>query len=297
MYILTEAILLLKTMNVEDEDQRFLLNEMVRYFDHDSVGVSEFTSMNKEWKDITTAVRSKSNLSKNSPDVESTIVSWHQEARDLCLLMSRALAVPVSLRLSRKHTNDPAARIKDDCENFVKDLALVCELDIPNAVSPLKVTADLQRRTVDCSMTLNAPKDKQRSSARLNWLLRQLKNTDCDDLFIKAYTMGRGNNPQHKLIDLRQNPNLLLVPDGNPIMPVAFDVILSKDLAGKFSGRTTFIQATEDTVKEFYGVAGQYLEPWTPPAPKVKSKKQNDVHDIDDEETIVIANTPEESAS
>lgn len=282
---------MLKTMNVEDEDQRFLLVEMVRYFDHDSVGVYEFTSMNKEWKDITTAVRSGSNLSKNSPDVEHTIISWHQEARDLCLLLSSSIVVPVSLRLSRKHTNDPAARIKDDCDDFVKHLALTCELDIPNAVSPLKVTADLKRRAVDCSMTLNAPKDKKRPSARLNWLLRQLKNTDCDDIFVKAYTMGRGNNPQQKLIDLRQNPDLLLAPDGNSIMPIAFDVILSKDLAGKFSGRSTFIQATEDSVKEFYSVAGQYLEAWIPPAPKVKSQKQNDVHDIDDEETVVIANT------
>lgn len=48
MFILTEAIMLLKTMSVDDEDQRFLLNEMVRYFDHDSVGVSEFSSMNHE---------------------------------------------------------------------------------------------------------------------------------------------------------------------------------------------------------------------------------------------------------
>ena len=74
MYILTEAILLLKSMSVDDEDQRFLLNEMVRYYDHDSVGVSEFTSMNKEWKDITTAVRSGSTLSKTSDDVQNTVI-------------------------------------------------------------------------------------------------------------------------------------------------------------------------------------------------------------------------------
>ncbi|MBV1952667.1 MAG: hypothetical protein KUG64_10805, partial [Cycloclasticus sp.] len=148
MFILTEAILLLKSMAVEDEDQRFLLNEMVRYYDHDSVGVSEFTSMNKEWKDVTTSVRSGSTLSKTSVDVINTVVSWHQEARDLCLIMSRTLAVPVSLRLSQKHTRDPVSRVKDDCEGLVKTLDLTCELDVPNAVSPLKVTANLQRRAV-----------------------------------------------------------------------------------------------------------------------------------------------------
>ena len=288
MYILTEAILLLKSMSVDDEDQRFLLNEMVRYYDHDSVGVSEFTSMNKEWKDITTAVRSGSTLSKTSDDVQNTVISWHQEARDLCLIMSRTLAVPVSLRLNRKHTNDPVARVKKDCEDLVKTLALTCELDIPNAVSPLKVTADLQRRTLDCSMSLNAPKDKQRASSRLNWLLRQLKQTDVEDVFIRAYTMGRGNNPQVKLSEVRENPDALLVIEGNQIQPVAFDVILSRDLAGKFSGRNTFIQAVEETVKQFYIAAGQCLEAWTPPAPKVKKIQSEDIHEVDEPEEVKL---------
>lgn len=280
MFILTEAILLLKSMSVEDDDQRFLLNEMVRYFDHESVGVYEFTSMNREWKDVTTSVRSGSALSKTSEAIANTVVSWHQEARDICLIMSRIIGVPVSLRLSRKHTADPIARVKDDCDNLVKNLRLDCELDIPNAVSLLKVTADLQRRTVDCSMSLNAPKDKQRPSARLNWLLRQLKDTNNDDIFIRAYTMGRGNNPQVKLDEVRNNPDTLLNFEGTQIQPVAFDVILSCDLATKFSGRSTFIQAVEESVKQFYISAGQYLQPWTPPAPKVE--KQPDIHDLDD---------------
>ena len=52
MFALTEAILLLKSMGVQDEDQRFLLSEMVRYYDHPSVGVSSFGNMNAEWKDV-----------------------------------------------------------------------------------------------------------------------------------------------------------------------------------------------------------------------------------------------------
>lgn len=288
MFILTEAILLLKSLSVEDEDQRFLLNEMVRYFDHDSVGVTEFTSMNKEWKDITTAVRSGSSLSKTSEEVINTVVSWHQEARDLCLMMSRTLATPVSLKLSRKHMNDPIVRVKDDADQLAKTFTLTCELDIPNAVSPLQVTADLQKRSLNCSMSLVAPKDKQRASARLNWLLRQLKDSNDEDLFIRAYTMGRGNNPQVRLSDIRENLDTLLVREGNQIQPTAFDVILSRDLAGKFSGRNTFIQVVEETVKDFYVSAGQNLEAWTPPAPKVTKAKVDAIHDLDKPEVIEI---------
>ena len=234
------------------------------------------------------AVRSGSTLSKTSQDIENTVTSWHQEARDLCLLMSRTLAIPVSLRLSRKHANDPVARLKDDCEELVKTLALNCELDIPNAVSPLKVTADLQRRTVDCSMSLNAPKDKKRGSARLNWLLRQLKQTEVEDIFVRAYKMGRGNNPQMKLSEIRENPDNFLLYEGNAILPVGFDVILSRDLAGKFSGRNTFIQSVEEAVTDFYAAAGQNLEAWTPPAPKIKEEKHEDIHDVDKPDNNVL---------
>lgn len=286
MFALTEAILLLKSTSVEDEDQQYILDEMVRYYGHPKVGVSSFTSMNKEWKDITTQVKNGSPLSKNAKEVENTVVSWHQEARDLCLVLSRDLAVPVSLRLSRKHTNDSYARVKDDCETLVSTKTLVCELDIPNAVSPLVVTADLMRRTINCSMCLDAPKDKQRGSARLNWLLRQLKDTPADDMLIKASTMGRGNNPLVKLQDIRDNPNALLEQDGNNITPLAFEIIMSRDIAGKFSGRSTFIQLVEETVSAFYEVAGQNLQAWTPPAPQVKKEETPDIEEL--------ANVPEQ---
>lgn len=296
MYILTEAILLLKTMGVEDTDQRFLLNEMVRYFDHQSVGVSEFTSMNKEWKDVTSTVRSGGKLSKSSIEVENTVLSWQQEARDLCLILSRKLAVPVSLRLSRKHTNDPVTRLKDESDDLVKNLSLTCELDIPNAVSPLKVTADLQRRTVDCLMTLNAPKDKKRPSARLNWLLRQLTQTNMEDVYIRTYTPGRAINPLMKLREVRERPDEFLSNGDSHIQALAFDVVLSRDLAGKFSGRSTFIKEVEEAVKDFYSTAGQYLKAWTPPAPKIKEQKFDDIHEIDKADVAEIVQ-PEEKES
>jgi len=295
MFILTEAILLLKSMGVKDEEQRFLLDEMVRYYDHPSVGVTSFSSMNAEWKDVNIKVRSGSNLTKTSEEVQNTVISWHQEARDLCLIMSRSLAVPVTLRLNRKHAKDPLARIKDDCETLAASQILACELDIPDAVSPLKVTADLTRRVVDCSMSLNAPKDKQRASAKLNWLLRQLKDTKHEDIFIKAYTMGRGNNPQVRLEDIRQNPDSLILYEGVEINPTAFDVMISVDLAGKFAGRNTFIEAVEKVVTDFYELAGQNLQGWTPPAPKVRKETADDIHEIGEEETVKLVHSKDGS--
>ncbi len=288
MFVLTEAILLLKSMCIEDEEQRFLLSEMVRYYDHPSVGVSSFSKMNAEWKDVVLKVRSGSRLAKTSEEVEKTVASWHQEARDLCLIMSRNLAVPVSLRLSRKHRNHPSERLKDDCDHLVTTNTLNCELDIPYAASPLKVMADLARRTVDCSMRVEAPKDKKRSTAKLNWLLRQLKDVAPEDIFIKAITHGRANNSQATLQAVRDNPDAILLYEGTDIQPTAFEVMMIKDLAGKFSGRNTFIEAVENTVTSFYEIAGQNLQSWTPEAPKIKKSQSDDVPKLGKPETVML---------
>ncbi len=99
------------------------------------------------------------------PEVEDSVASWHQEERDLSLIMSRKLGREVRLKLSRAHTGDQAARLRDDCDELIATKSLSCTLDIPDAAAPLVLTAYLARRTLGCSMTLHAPKDKKRASA------------------------------------------------------------------------------------------------------------------------------------
>jgi|AntRauTorcE11897_2_1112592.scaffolds.fasta_scaffold02731_2 hypothetical protein len=288
MFILTEAILLLKSLSVEDEDQQFLLSEMVRYFNHPSVGVSSFTQMNKEWKDVNTKVRSGAKLAKTSDEVKNTLASWHQETRDLCLIMSRKVAVPVSLKLPRKHKNNPSERLKDDCEQFVTTNCLACELEIPNTASTLTVTADMARRTLNCAMRVEAPKDRKTAVARVNWLLRQIKDIPSDEIFIKAVTLGKSNNPQAPLTEVRENPQAVLFNQNNEIQPIAFEVMMIRDVAGKFSGRNTFIETAENTVTSFYEIAGQNLQSWTPAAPKIKKDKPEGLPKVGHQESVIL---------
>ena len=199
---------------------------------------------------------------------KNTVASWHQEARDLCLILTRKIAVPVSLKLSRKHKLDPNERLKDDCETLVSSHTLNTELDIPDAAAPLCVSADLTRRTVTCSMRLDAPKDKQKGSARLNWLLKQLKGIDVEGVYIKSIAPGKRNTMQAPLSQVRDDSNIILKNEGTEIQPNAFEVMIVKDLAGKFSGRSTFIQSIEATVTLFYEAVGQNLKAWTPSASK-----------------------------
>ncbi len=268
MHVLTQATLLLHDDAFNSPEQRYLLSEAVRYFTHDSVGISSFDRMNPEWKDLVSNVLSRAKLHKASPEVENSVAAWHQEQRDLCLLMSRKLGRNVTLKLSRAHSTDPAKRLKDDCERLVTTRRMFCIIEVPDAAGPIEICADLSGRTVSCTMRLAAPKDKKTAQSRINWIVRQLGKADSDIIFVNAIWPGRARDTQAGLTNLRENPQLLRA-DNMALVPQYFDVIMVRDLAGKFTGRRTFIERLEAIVPSYYEQVGQHLRAWVPPPPKL----------------------------
>lgn len=268
MHVLTQGTLLLAESDFTSEEQRFLLEEMVRYFKHNSVGVFGFDRMNAEWKDLVIKVQTGASLHRSAPEIANSVAAWHQESRDLCLIMSRMLDRDVSLKLSHAHKKDPARRLKDDSQELVETAMLNCVLDVPDAAAPIVVSADLRRRTISSYMRLEAPKDKKRSLARINWMVRQLASSDAENLFLTALWPGRAQDTQASLSQVRENPKILEC-DNRSLTPQSFEVLMVKDLAGKFSGRKTFIEHVEKNVPQFYEQVGQHLRAWVARPPKL----------------------------
>ena len=157
-------------------------------------------------------------------------------------------------------------------------LELRCAFRVPNAASDVEVTANLQRRTISCSMKLNAPSDKKRASARVNWLVRQLRDVDGDDVIVRAFWLGRGGATQASLTEIKSDPRCL--ESGHTgATPTSFEVVMIRDIAGRFSGRRTFIEDLENLIPEFYDRIGQNLRPWAPPPPSID--KRDPIQDTD----------------
>jgi hypothetical protein len=289
-FIRTQCQLLLKNDGIEDQDQVFILSEILRYLESDKSGISHFDQMNSEWKDVVNKVKSNATLSRSSDEIQNTIAAWHQEQRDLCLIMSRLTGSDVSLKLKNDHRLDPAKRLKDDADIFCKTPSLQCSLHIINAAADLDVTADLQRRMIYCSMRLTAPKDKQSTKARVNWLLRQLKKTDSKGFFVRATRPGKAETTYQALKDLRDAPELLDSDTSNTAV-TTFEIVYEIDLAGKFSGRKVFVEELEKAVPHFYQEAGQLLKAWTPPPPKI-AKSDNEPKEADSDKAQTSKSTP-----
>jgi hypothetical protein len=271
MFIVTEAMLLIGDDEFSTPEQKFILSELVRFLSHESVGVRRFDRMNKEWRDIVLGVNARSVLSKGSPDVLNTVAAWHQESRDISLLMTRTLRSRVRQKLSRLHANDPAARVADDAERLAKDHVLEFALEIPDAADLLEVQADIVRRCLIASMTLEAPETK-RAASRVSWLVKQLAKSDPTDVHIEAQMPGRAPA-------VRMTLNQLLGENGfadqafGATAPTGFKVMMVRDIAGRFSGNRTFIEELEKLVPEFYENVGQHLVAFRPKPPQLRPEK------------------------
>ena len=128
-YLKTQAFFLIEDERVLDPEQRFILGEILRFFEDKHSRIKGFDRMNSEWSSIVQNVKSGAILAKTSDEVANTVAHWHQLQRNLCLLMMHKLVAPVSVRLSTRFRSKPEERLKHDCAALAKDKRLSFVMD------------------------------------------------------------------------------------------------------------------------------------------------------------------------
>ncbi len=268
-YILTEATLLVAADDFDDPEQRFILSEVARYLKHPHSGVTRFDRMNSEWKELVAAVQNRVPLNPAAPVIQNSVASWHQEQRDICLLMSRKVGHSVEVKLPRKQAANMDERFHSDCKRLASDHALTFAIDVPNSASPITVAADVARRNVTCSMSLDAPEDKKSTRARVNWLTRQLKSTRTNNIFVRGHWGGRTTPTQVALTELIDDADSLGAEQKGKVVRT-FEIRMTKDFGADFGRTTKFISQLEEFVPQFYHDVGQNLRAWKPAPPKIR---------------------------
>lgn len=274
MHILTTADLLITGEDVADVDQLLLLNELRRFLTHESAGLRGFDRMPKEWSELNKLISSGGGIPAKSQMAQTVLEAWHQETRDLSMILSRMTGMIVSEKMPRKHIGNPTIRLKDELNDLRDKHCLNCFLSIPDAAAPIEVIADIVRRSVDVGMTLRAPEDKKSTKARLNWLLRQIKTADLDNLFIRLLWPGTSEPTQYPVIELQENTDLA-IEGKEHLVAHGFHIFVSERLGAKFTQQLNFISELECIVPKFYGEVGANLAAWVRKAPQIKSERSS----------------------
>jgi hypothetical protein len=156
-----------------DQEQDYILREIIRYFDHETAGVSLNMQMCPDWADVVRQIQDHAQLTANDASVLNVVQCWHQQLASVCLSKTRELKLPVTLELGAKHWNQ-RVRLDDDVLEFVDSHQLWAEFDFAAQAGPIWVVADALRRNVTCSLSLAAPLDRKGYRSRVRWLLNQL---------------------------------------------------------------------------------------------------------------------------
>jgi hypothetical protein len=283
-YLKTEAKIQLAKSTVSDPVQAYMLDEFVRFLEHESAGVSEFEQMGKEWVEACKLFFAKSVLDKKSPLGLAVVSDWDELTRCTALSMSRDLQTNVTTVLSTKERRDPNSRLEVIQAKFIGSGVLESRLDVPDAASPICVEADLTSRSVTVSMAVAAPQDKTRAPATVNWLLRQLAKTEDGSLMIVAKWPGRTGDTYAELSAIREDADAL-VGERKGQLPRTFEIKSVSDLGGKFTQRRNFVPALVKCVTQFYEAVGQHIVQWQAPPPKPKKAQQTEESSEDENDS------------
>lgn len=271
--VLSKAVLLAGSKSVDDPEQAYLLSEVIRYLEHDASGVTAMTKMSSSWKDVCSEVQRGGVLRKTSDEVLGAVSSWQQLLRFLSIQLSTKTGAIASIKLPKKRAEDPEVNLSDNIDALLKNSALEAEISVPNAASDIVFNADLLRRTISFSMRLDAPSDRSRATAAINWVAKQLSDSVGLGVVVKAHYPRRIPMMTAMLDDVLSEPEKL-IPEGVKDLPTAIEIVRITDLAGRFSGSRTFVEDCDRELPKFYAEVGQKLVKWVPPAPRVKEPKE-----------------------
>lgn len=288
----SKGVLLTSTKEVEDPEQAYILSELVRYLDHDSSGITSLTKMPALWKELCSSVQNGVPLNKTADFLTDSVSGWHQLLRHLSLNLSMSIGQPVDIVLSRQREKDADLNFAEDCAYLAKESGLKAEFSIPNAASKLTLSADVLRKVLNISMKLEAPKDKSRATASINWVTRQFKGTSPANLSIRAYWPKRIPETMASLESVIEDPAILIPPNIKDL-PTYFEIVRVVDMGARFKGAKTFVEDVSIQFPKFYHDAGQHLTKWFAQAPKIKESvpKEPSIPTIFSDETDAVPST------
>lgn len=283
--ILSHAVLQRQFRGVADPDQSWILGELIRYLEHPKSGAMEFDDMGASWVPLREAVASGTLRSNDRTPVDVAL-RFDALLRFACLRLGRQLGTEVVPVLSRAESDNPTLRTNALASRLISDGVLVGELRIPNAVSPLRVTADLRASKVTCSFDIDAPREG-RPLTRINWLLRQLKAAP-DATRVEAFAMRARTATAELLRDVRDSPAKLVGEPGKEIK--SFTVARTFPMGAKRgAGRGGFIDSVLDAVETTYEEIGQVLKPWSAAPPRLRAQDEVEVDTSVDEALVSTA--------
>ena len=267
-YLLTTAHILLfdNDENIDDIDQIEIMKEVVEYLEHPKSGLLGNTSMNKSWKEVCEKLYKNERVLKTDVVLKEAVQSWHQEEKDLALLLSRALGTNIKSSAKNKKS------LELDMSKLLKSKMLYGSLIIKDIVSKVDIQLDFNKRQIQLGVNLILPMDRK-NNAKITFLFKQLEKCKKSEgglydevenhLLIEPDFKFLKSHPNFNLVDLKNED----FRKYNDIQN--FKILFIKSLKADFSSPKNFVKEIENGTLKFYEAIIQHLSNWKKSPPKV----------------------------
>ena len=264
--ILTEALLQRDFRGLSDPDQAWILAELVRYLQHPASGALEFSDMGEAWVSVRQGIISGT-LASNDRGAPEVVRSFESLMRFVAFRLSAKLGVEAREVAPKLAKVDSKKHLANETNLLLNRGSLEGQISIPNTVSSLLIKADIRAGQVICSATVQAP-NEGRNLTRVNWLLRQLKNSPSD---IRIETNVKRSSTATNIELLGKSiadPGILVPTDGREIS--TFTIAWTSKMGTKRGDDSgSFIYSVVNAAENFYHEVFERVRPWAAKAPKI----------------------------
>ncbi|HEY3528844.1 MAG TPA: hypothetical protein VGK78_06815 [Nocardioides sp.] len=268
--VLAEAVMQKEFRGVADPDQAWILGELVRYLEHRKSGALEFDDMGDSWVPVREAMAAGT-LRATDNGIPDLVSRFDALLRYASLQLGRQLGTEVVPVLSRKEMAEPGLRAQALTTSLCRTGQLSGAIRIPGTVGHLVVTVDVRASKIDFHVNVDAPAEG-RPTTRVNWLLRQLKESS-DNLRIESFVAhARGSSAAELLSVVRENPASLIVDPSRELR--SFRVAMTRPMGTKRGrGRGSFIDSVMDGIDLFYKEVLGNLRAWSAAPPRLRDRQ------------------------
>jgi len=276
--LLSEAQLLSRKKAVADPDQKWILDEWIRYMDDPASRIIEPPDLGSHWSDVLNAARTDA-LDQADGELRDVVLCWVGYLRKAALRLRAQLGVDVEMKLSRKEQKDPEIHLERLIASIRTNGPLSGVLRVPDAVGDIQIDVFLNSRSVRYGVEVRAPTEG-RQATRVNWLSRQLRGRPhLTDLVVIAGWSTRGLSTSASANGLVQNPGALLVDRKGVSVPKDVNprVFLiqrtTKLQAGRGGSSARVLEGVSKGLEDFYRDVVEGLVPFVPRAPRLVTKE------------------------
>jgi hypothetical protein len=284
--ILSEAITQMSHRGVDDVEQGWILNELIRYLKHPASGALQFRDMGAAWVEVREAARNGTVARKGEGTLD-VVTRWDQLLQFAALKLGADIGREVRVVLPNGRKVDGTRRAADLATVLATNGFLDGALRVPDAIADITITADVKAQLLTASIDVEVPTDRG-GRARVSWLVNQLEKAPARTILENWPRNARASVASATLEATREDRTILLA-DGKE--PSRIRVVLRAPMGvGRKAGTKSagFVDTVLALIDEFYELIVQNIATWQPPAPRKQATPVPEERVVTIEETTTV---------